>query len=61
MAVVMANFGGPSGGLPSGGASTIWSPEGEALVTLAEEGPGVALAVQIDGRWEARSVAVPGA
>jgi predicted amidohydrolase len=59
--VAFANFGGPSGGLASGGRSAIWSEAGELLVQLPAEGAGVGVvmetqqgrgvgAVMLDGR-----------
>lgn len=44
MAVVFANYGGPTGGLASAGRSAIWSPMGELLVRLEATGSGVAVA-----------------
>src|SRR5262249_49493738 len=38
MAVVFANFGGPSAGLPSGGRSAIMSETGEVLAQLGPSG-----------------------
>ena len=57
MAVVFANFGGPSGGLPAGGTSAIWSEEGELLVQLGPVGAGVAVATEADGAWRIRALA----
>jgi predicted amidohydrolase len=56
MAVVFANFGGPSGGLPSAGASAIWSERGELLATLGTAGAGVAVALETDAGWRAKTV-----
>jgi predicted amidohydrolase len=56
MAVVMANFGGPSGGLASGGGSAIWSDRGELLVRLDAAGSGVAVAREDEAGWSARAV-----
>lgn len=58
MAVVMANHGGPTGGLPSAGASAIWSPEGELLARLAANGAGVVVAVEDEAGWRASSLAL---
>lgn len=41
--VAMANFGGPSGGLPAAGHSSIWSAGGEVLVELDSQGAGVGI------------------
>jgi len=57
MLVAMANFGGPSGGLPSAGASAIWSESGERLVELSAEGAGLALARADSGVWTGRAIA----
>jgi predicted amidohydrolase len=56
MAVVMADFGGPTGGLPAAGQSSIWSPRGELLVRLDERGPGLALASEHETGWRARAL-----
>ncbi len=53
MAVAFANFGGPSGGLASGGRSAIWSDRGELLVQLEASGSGVAVAVESEAGWRA--------
>jgi predicted amidohydrolase len=60
MAVVFANYGGPSGGLPSGGRSAIWSEKGERLVQLEETGSGIAVAIESDGGWLAKGVMLAG-
>ena len=52
--VVLANFGGPSGGLASGGGSAIWSETGELLVQLETNGPDLAVAVARQDRWRGR-------
>lgn len=56
MAVVMANYGGPSGGLASGGRSAIWSGSGELLARLDESGAGVAVAIENGARWRTRTL-----
>jgi predicted amidohydrolase len=60
MAVVLANFGGPSGGLASGGASSIWSENGELLSRLDATGSGVAVAVENDSNWRAKAFMLDG-
>ncbi len=60
MAVVLANYGGPSGGLPSGGGSAIWSEKGELLAQLEGIGAGVAVAIESDAGWRARTVMLGG-
>jgi predicted amidohydrolase len=59
MTVVLANYGGPSGGLASAGRSGIWSEKGELLAQLEASGAGVAVAVETDTGWRARTI-VPG-
>jgi predicted amidohydrolase len=61
MAVVFANYGGPSGGLASGGKSAIWSERGELLVQLGATGAGVAVATERRAGWNATSVLLDGA
>jgi predicted amidohydrolase len=56
MAVVLANYGGPSGGLPSGGRSAIWSEEGELLTQLDATGSGIAFAMESDAGWRAGAI-----
>jgi predicted amidohydrolase len=56
MAVVFANFGGPSGGLASGGRSAIWSERGALLAQLEASGSGVAVGVESATGWRARSI-----
>jgi predicted amidohydrolase len=56
MLVAFANFGGPSGGLASGGRSSIWSPTGDLLVRLESSGAGLAIAMETPDGWGARSV-----
>jgi len=58
MAVVFANFGGPSGGLPSGGRSAIWSDRGEPLARLEATGAGVVAASEGRAGWRARAIAL---
>jgi predicted amidohydrolase len=58
MAVVLANFGGPSGGLPAAGSSAIWSERGELLVQLEETGSGVAVASEGPEGWRTRAIMI---
>ena len=60
MTVVFANYGAPSGGLPSGGSSAIWSERGELLVQLEPSGRGLAVAVQDDDTWRAWGIDLGG-
>lgn len=58
MAVVLSNFGGPSGGLPSAGRSAIWSEKGELLARLDASGAGVVAAVGDEQGWRGRAIMV---
>jgi predicted amidohydrolase len=58
MAVVLANFGGPTGGLPSAGSSAVWSPAGEAVAQLGPVGAGVVIAHEGAGGWRGKAIAV---
>ncbi|MEW6320469.1 MAG: carbon-nitrogen hydrolase family protein [Acidobacteriota bacterium] len=60
MAVVFANYGGPSGGLASAGRSAIWSETGERLVELDRSGAGIAVAVHTGAGWRARAIMLGG-
>lgn len=57
MTVVFANYGGPSGGLPTAGCSAIWSPEGVLLGALGDAGAGVIVASETSDGW--RTDALP--
>jgi len=56
MAVVMANFGGPTGGLASAGKSAIWSEKGELLAQLGSGGSGIVVATKTSADWRAKTV-----
>jgi predicted amidohydrolase len=56
MAVVFANFGGPTGGLPSGGSSAILSEKGERLAQLPTTGAGLAIAIEDETGWRGKEV-----
>lgn len=60
LAVVFANFGGPTGGLPSGGNSAIISEKGELLVQLQATGAGVAIAIEHETGWRTKKVMLGG-
>jgi predicted amidohydrolase len=60
MAVVFANFGGPTGGLPSAGCSAIVSEKGELLVQLPATGAGIAIAIEDESGWRTHEVMVGG-
>jgi len=56
MTVALANYGGPSGGLASGGRSAIWSERGELLAQLDPAGAGVAVAIESQAGWSGKAV-----
>lgn len=58
MAVVMANFGGPTGGLAAAGRSGIWSDRGEPLVQLEASGAGVAVAIEGESSWQSTAIMI---
>lgn len=60
MIVAFANYGGPSGGLASGGRSAIWSESGELLAQLGAIGAGVAVAIESHAGWRAETVMLGG-
>jgi predicted amidohydrolase len=60
MAVVFANYGGPTGGLPAGGKSAIWSESGALLAELGATGEGAAIARETEAGWQATTVALGG-
>ncbi len=55
MAVALANFGSPTGGLAAAGRSSIWS-ETELLAQLDSNGAGVGVAVESGNGWRARTI-----
>ena len=56
MTVLMSNYGGDSGGLPSAGKSAIWDSEGNKISSLAGTGEGLVIAKKENGRWEGHSI-----
>ena len=58
LVVVMANHGGPTGGLPSGGGSAVWSETGELVARFEGEGTGLVVARRTADGWEGRTRAV---
>lgn len=58
MAVVFANYGGPSGGLPSAGRSAILSERGEVLTELGETGAGLVVAIDEGAGWRAETISL---
>jgi predicted amidohydrolase len=61
MAVVFANYGGPTGGLAASGGSAILSPSGELLVQLGRQGAGVVVASEDETGWSAKKIEFDGA
>lgn len=55
IAVALANFGSPSGGLAAGGRSAIWSERGSIIVELPAAGAGVATAQDDGDGWSGRA------
>lgn len=53
MHVAMANYGGPTGGLPAAGGSAIWTAGGKPVGQLPGTGPGIVAAIETDGGWQA--------
>jgi predicted amidohydrolase len=56
MAVVFANYGGPSGGLPAAGQSGILSPSGTWLAQLGPAGAGIVIAREDPDGWQAEAI-----
>jgi predicted amidohydrolase len=56
MAVAFANYGGPTGGLPAGGRSAIWSERGELLAELGASGAGAAIGRETEAGWQGKTV-----
>jgi len=60
MTVVFANYGGPSGGLPGGGGSAIWTDHGEPVALLEGTGAGLAIAIENDDGWRGMTMRLDG-
>ena len=60
MTVVFANYGGPSGGLPSAGSSAIWTSGGVLLAQLGPTGAGIVVATETESGWRARALTLEG-
>ena len=56
MAVALANYGSPTGGLASAGRSSVWSETGELLAQLDAEGAGVAAVSETHHGWRAKTL-----
>jgi hypothetical protein len=46
LTIALSNYGAPTGNLPSGGGSGIWSDRGEPVVQLEASGLGIAIAIE---------------
>lgn len=55
MIVAAANYGGPTGSLPAGGHSAVWSPAGEVIAQLNRSGAGLALAFESSAGWHGKT------
>jgi predicted amidohydrolase len=60
MVVVVANYGGPSGGLASAGGSAIWSDKGELVGELETIGAGILVANEGPSGWSAKTIMLDG-
>ncbi len=58
MGVVLANFGGESGGFMSAGMSAIWSDAGQKVAGLDGLGEGLVIAKKINGKWSGKSMII---
>lgn len=56
MAVLMANYGGPSGGFDAAGRSAFWAPGGRLIVEAPASGESLILAVREDTGWRGEIV-----
>lgn len=56
MPVVFSNYGGPSGGLPAGGESAVWSETGDLVARLNGSGMGVAVGVEEADGWNGSAI-----
>jgi predicted amidohydrolase len=60
LAVVLANYGGPTGGLAAAGRSAIWSGNGELVAQIEAGGAGVAVASESHAGWRGKTVLLGG-
>jgi predicted amidohydrolase len=51
LTIVVANYGGPTGGASSGGGSAIWSADGTLVVKAPESGVSLVVATDIGHQW----------
>ena len=56
LAVAMADYGGPTGGISSGGRSMVCSQTGEILIRLENSGVGIAVATDSPVGWHAKAI-----
>lgn len=56
--VVMANYGGMSGGISSAGKSAIWSNNGELVSEMKDTGEGLAIATVNDQTWSGKTIQI---
>jgi predicted amidohydrolase len=57
MAVLLANFGGPSGGYDCAGISAFWAPGGKLIVAAPNRGECLIVASRFDAGWSGEVVA----
>jgi len=60
MTVVLANYGGASGGLPSGGRSAVWDRSGKMVVQAPSSGAALVIARPNQDRWTGRTLDLRG-
>ena len=58
MAVVMSNFGGPSGGFEAGGQSAVWSDKGELVSKLEGAGTGLVIGTKKGNEWKGKAIQI---
>lgn len=58
MAVLLANYSGPSGGYVSAGRSAVWEPGGRCVVAAEGDAPSLVWATRGDSGWSGGVVAV---
>lgn len=61
MTVVLANHGGPTGGLPAAGGSAIWSGTDALLTRLEGTGVGLVAAFSAEDGWQGTTLRIEGA
>ena len=58
MAVLLANYSGPSGGYASAGRSAFWAPGGQCVVAAPDDAPCLVWAARGDSGWTGSVAAV---